>query len=103
MFATCKRKGEAPLSSDPDIKRVRHRKRMQTGFDAAKLKIQCNHRIRKKRTLDALHATDKYKSMSSAERKQADKRVIMDCETHRDADLAAAAEEMEASQSDFRR
>ena len=93
MFATCKRKGEAPLSGDPDTKRVHHWERMQTGFDAAKLKIQRNHRVRKKRALDALHATDKYKSMSSAEREQADTRVITDCETRRNADLAAAARE----------
>ena len=91
MFATRKRKGEAPLSNDPDTKRVRHWERMQTGFDAAKLKIQRNHRVRKKRGLDALHATDKYKSMTSAEREQADTTVIMDCETRRNTDLAAAA------------
>jgi len=91
MFATRKRKGEAPLSSDPNTKRVRHWERMQTGFDAAKLKIQRNHRVRKKRALDALHATDKYKSMTSAEREQADTTVIMDCDARRDTDLAAAA------------
>jgi len=93
MFATRKRKGEASLSGDPDTKHVRHWERMQTGFDMAKLKIQYNHRVRKKLALDALHATDKYKSMSLAEREQADTRVIMDCETLRNADLAAAARE----------
>ena len=91
MFVTYKRKGEAPLSGDPDTKRIHHWERMQTGFDAAKLKIQRNHRVRKKCALDALHATDKYKSMSSAEREQADTKVITDCETRRNVDFAAAA------------
>jgi len=81
------------LSSDPETKRVRHWERMQTGFDAAKLKIQRNHRARKKRALDALHATEKYESMSSAEREQADTKVAVDCEMRRDADLVAAAEQ----------
>ena len=35
--------------------------------------------------------TDKYKRMTPAERGQADTMVITDCETHRDAKLAAAA------------
>ena len=73
------------------MKHVRHWECMQTGFDAAKLKIQRNHRVRRKRALDALHATDKYKSMTSAQREQADTTVITDCETRRDAELAAAA------------
>ena len=93
MFATQKRKGEASLSSDPDTKRVRHWERMQTGFDAAQLKIQRNHRARKKCALDELHATEKYKRMSSAAREGADTKIIRDCGTRRDAELVAAAQQ----------
>jgi len=93
MFVTWKHKSEALLSSDPETKHIRHWKRMQTGFNAAKLKIQCNHRERKKRVLDALYATEKYHSMNSVEIEQADMKVTMDCEMRRDADLMAAAEQ----------
>ena len=64
---------------------------MQTGFDAARLKIMRNHRARKKHALDALHATEKYKGMNSAEREDADTKVNVDLEVRRDADLQAAA------------
>ena len=73
------------------MKRVCYWEPMQIGFNVAKLKIRLNHCIRKKHALDALHATNKYKSMTSAVREQADTTVIIDYKTHRDADLAAVA------------
>ena len=66
---------------------------MQISFDVAKLKIHLNHCVRKKCPLDALHAADKYKSMSSAVREQGDTAVIMDCKTHRNADLVVVAQQ----------
>ena len=60
MFATRKCKSDVPLSTTPNTKWVRNWKCIQTDFDAAKLKIQRNHRARKKPALDALHATEGY-------------------------------------------
>ena len=66
---------------------------MQTGFDAAKLKIQRNHGARKKRALDALHTIEKYKRMSSAAREGADTKITRDCGTRGDAELVAVAQQ----------
>ena len=96
MFATRKCKNDTLLSDDPKTKLVRHWERMQTGFDAARLKIMRNHRARKKHALDALHATEKYKGMNSAEREDADAKVNVDFEVRRDADLQAAAQDWKA-------
>jgi hypothetical protein len=93
MFATRKRKSDIPLSTTPETKRVRNWERMQTGFDAAKLKIQRNHRARKKRALDALHATEGYRTMTSSEKEDANAKVTVELETRRDVDLEAAAEQ----------
>ena len=69
---------------------------MQTSFDTAKLKIQRNHHARKKHALDALHATEGYRTMSSALKEHANAKVTAESETHRDADFEAIAEQWKA-------
>ena len=55
--------------------------------------MQGNYHTWKKCALDALYATEKYQSMSSVEREQADMKVAEDYKMHWDADLIAAAEQ----------
>ena len=96
LFATRKRKGEASGSPAPQSKRVRQWESMQTGLDAAKLRIMVNHWQRKKRALDVLQATQQYKGMSSAERKATEAEVIAGFEARGDADFKEAAQQWKA-------
>jgi len=96
MFAIYKRKSDIPLSTTSDTKQICNWKRMQTDFDAGKLKIYCNYCTRKKCALDALHTTESYQTMTSAEKEYNNAKVTAKSEAHRDIDFKVAAEQWKA-------
>src|SRR5277367_451017 len=92
-FTSRKRKNEQPLSGNLNTKRTRRWEQLQTGFDAAKLKINRAFRQSKKRALDKVRQSHEYKTKSTAERAVAEASIVTVEERKRDEKLVMAARE----------
>jgi hypothetical protein len=89
-FRRRKSKDESSLSQDPGSVYVREWSRLQTGLNAATLRIHNRTRQRKFRELNKLRASAQYKRLDAEGKKEANERVIANLEATRDIDLLEA-------------